>query len=136
MADGWPATVSHVCQYLISHNLKGHLEILIAYCILSKTNRISATNLLKYHKTTIHMCIRKRSQRWLWPVYFPKVNILLEARSVTSSQIWFVTFQSYILVTYQQLISCLFLYIQKDEILFFFIWSLCICTKNEQLISS
>ena len=28
--------------------------------------------------------------------------------------IWFVTFQCYILDTYQQLIICLFLYIQKD----------------------
>jgi hypothetical protein len=28
--------------------------------------------------------------------------------------LWFVLFQHYILVTYQQLISCLVLYIQKD----------------------
>ena len=39
--------------------------------------------------------------------------------SVTSSHM-VVTFQHYILVIYQQLVSCLFLYMQKDKILFSF----------------
>jgi len=44
---------------------------------------------------------------------------------------WFVMFQFYILVTYQQQISCLFTYKNNKRNLLF---SLSVCTKTDQLL--
>ena len=91
-------------------------QIEISRLLISKGAEVDAIGeiLDQNRSTPLHLAVRhgdcevhKWKKRTIRPV------LLLR-------HIWFVTFQRHTVVTYQQLISCLFLNIQKDLILFSF----------------